>query len=191
MANAATKEALRYRTALYAGYQSFAARPLCTATAVEVCRTIKAADPGIRRTPGTQLINDRTGEVIDTPPEGEGCLRDLLASWECFLNDQTALDPLACMVVGHYQFEAIYPFADGNGRTGRVLNTLNLIQAGLMTLPILYLSRHIIAHKADYYRLLLETTRTGNLEPWVTFMLYRPWRKRPSGLRTRLPRYAH
>lgn len=171
LANAATKEALRYRTALYLGYQSLAARPLCTATAVEVCRTIKAADLDIRRTPGTQLMNDRTGEVIYTPPEGEACLRDLLANWERFLHNQTELDPLVRMAVGHYQFEAIHPFADGNGRTGRVLNILYLIQAELLTLPILYLSRHIIAHKAEYYRLLLDTTRTGNLEPWVIFML--------------------
>jgi Fic family protein len=171
LANAATKEALRYRTALYAGYQSLATRPLCTATAVEVCRTIKAADLDVRSTPGTQLINDRTGEVIYTPPEGEACLRDLLANWERFLHNQTELDPLVRMAVGHYQFEAIHPFADGNGRTGRVLNILYLIQAELLTLPILYLSRHIIAHKADYYRLLLDTTRTGNLEPWVIFML--------------------
>ena len=171
LANAATKEALRYRTALYLGYQSLAARPLCTATAVEVCRTIKAADLDIRRTPGTQLINDRTGEVIYTPPEGEACLRDLLANWERFLHNQTELDPLVRMAVGHYQFEAIHPFADGNGRTGRVLNILYLIQAELLTLPILYLSRHIIAHKADYYRLLLDTTRTGKLESWVIFML--------------------
>ncbi len=171
LANAATKEALRYRTALYLGYQSLAARPLCTATAVDVCRTIKAADLDIRRTPGTQLINDRTGEVIYTPPEGEACLRDLLANWERFLHNQTELDPLVRMAVGHYQFEAIHPFADGNGRTGRVLNILYLIQAELLTLPILYLSRHIIAHKADYYRLLLDTTRTGNLEPWIIFML--------------------
>ena len=171
LANAATKEALRYRTALYLGYQSLAARPLCTATAVEVCRTIKATDLDIRRTPGTQLMNDRTGEVIYTPPEGEACLRDLLANWERFLHNQTELDPLVRMAVGHYQFEAIHPFADGNGRTGRVLNILYLIQAELLTLPILYLSRYIIAHKADYYRLLLDTTRTGKLEPWVIFML--------------------
>lgn len=171
LANAATKEALRYRTALYLGYQSLAARPLCTATAVEVCRTIKATDLDIRRTPGTQLMNDRTGEIVYTPPEGEACLRDLLANWERFLHNQTELDPLVRMAVGHYQFEAIHPFADGNGRTGRVLNILYLIQAELLTLPILYLSRHIMAHKADYYRLLLDTTRTGNLEPWIIFML--------------------
>jgi Fic family protein len=170
-ANAATKEALRYRTALYLGHQSLAHRPLCTATAVEICRTIKASDLDIRRTPGTQLVNDRTGSIIYTPPEGEARLRELLANWERFLHNEQELDPLVRMAVGHYQFEAIHPFADGNGRTGRVLNILFLIQQDLLTLPILYLSRHIIAHKADYYRLLLDTTRTGQWEPWLLFML--------------------
>ena len=75
------------------------------------------------------------------------------------------------MAVGHYQFEAIHPFADGNGRTGRVLNILFLIQEELLTLPILYLSRHIIAHKADYYRLLIEITREQAWEPWLLFMV--------------------
>jgi Fic family protein len=170
-ADAATKEALRYRTALYRGYLSLKERPLCTATAVEVCRTIKGADMDIRRTPGTQLIKDRTGEVIYTPPEGESHLRDLLANWERFLHEQTDLDPLVRMAVGHYQFEAIHPFTDGNGRTGRVINSLYLIQEGLLGLPILYLSRHLIAHKADYYELLLGVTRDHSWEPWLLFML--------------------
>ncbi len=170
-ADPATKEALRYRTALHQGFQSLKARPLCTATAVEVCRTLKGVDMDIRRTPGTQLANDRTGEVVYTPPEGEARLREMLANWERFLHNQTELDPLIRMAVGHYQFEAIHPFIDGNGRTGRVLNILYLIQAGLLSLPILYLSRHVIAHKADYYRLLLGVTRDGAWEPWLLFML--------------------
>ena len=170
-ADHATKEALRYRTALNHGYRSLQSRPLCTATAVEVCRTLKGADMDIRRTPGTQLANDRTGEVIYTPPEGEDRLRTLLANWERFLHNETELDPLIRMAVGHYQFEAIHPFADGNGRTGRVINILFLIQQELLNLPILYLSRHIIANKADYYRLLLEVTRDQAWEPWVLFML--------------------
>ncbi len=170
-ADHATKEALRYRTALHRGYRSLQSRPLCTATAVEVCRTLKGADMDIRRTPGTQLVNDRTGEVIYTPPEGEDRLRTLLANWERFLHNETELDPLIRMAVGHYQFEAIHPFADGNGRTGRVINILFLIQQELLNLPILYLSRHIIANKADYYRLLLEVTRDQAWEPWVLFML--------------------
>lgn len=170
-ADAATKEALRYRTALQHGFQSLKDRPLCTATAVEVCRTLKGVDMDIRRTPGTQLINDRTGQVIYTPPEGEACLRDMLANWERFLHEQRDLDPLIRMAVGHYQFEAIHPFIDGNGRTGRVVNILFLIQEELLTLPILYLSRYVIANKADYYSLLLGVTRDQAWEPWLQFML--------------------
>ena len=170
-ADSATKEALRYRTALHQGFRSLQQRPLCTATAVEVCRTLKGVDMDIRRTPGTQLANDRTGEVVYTPPEGETRLRDMLANWERFLHEATDLDPLIRMAVGHYQFEAIHPFIDGNGRTGRVLNILYLIQQDLLNLPILYLSRHVIAHKADYYRLLLSVTRDEAWEPWLVFML--------------------
>jgi len=85
-ADPATKEALRYRSALHKGYQSLKDRPLCTATAVEICRTLKGVDMDIRKTPGTQLINDKTGEVIYTPPEGESTLRDMLANWERFIN---------------------------------------------------------------------------------------------------------
>jgi Fic family protein len=170
-ADPATREALRYRTALHRGYQSLERRPLCTATAVEVCRTLRGVDMDIRRTPGTQLINDRTGAVIYTPPDGEAHLRDLLANWESFLHHQTELDPLIRMAVGHYQFEAIHPFTDGNGRTGRVINILYLIQEELLKLPVLYLSRHLIAHKADYYGLLLSVTREGDWEPWLLFML--------------------
>ena len=171
LADPATKEALRYRTALYSGFRSLAERPICTATAVEICRTTKGVDMDIRRTPGTQLINDRNGEVIYTPPEGEALLRDKLANWERFLHNETELDPLIRMAVGHYQFEAIHPFTDGNGRTGRILNILYLIQEGLLGLPILYLSRFIIANKNDYYARLLDVTRKDEWEPWILFML--------------------
>lgn len=170
-ADPATKEALRYRKALHNGYQSLADRPLCTGMAVEICRTLKGVNMDIRRVPDTQLANDRTGEIIYTPPEGEDRLRDLLANWERFLHNETDLDPLVRMAIGHYQFEAIHPFTDGNGRTGRVLNTLFLIQEGLLNLPILYLSRYIIAHRADYYRLLLDVTRDNAWEPWLLYML--------------------
>jgi Fic family protein len=170
-ADPATKEALRYRSALHKGYQSLKDRPLCTATAVEICRTLKGVDMDIRKTPGTQLINDKTGEVIYTPPEGENQLRDMLANWERFIHNEEDVDPLVRMAVGHYQFEAIHPFIDGNGRTGRVLNILYLIQQDLLQLPILYLSRHIIANKSDYYKLLLDVTRDGAWEPWILFML--------------------
>lgn len=170
-ADPATKEALRYRHALYRGYQSLTERPLSTLTAVDVCRTIKAVDLDIRMVSGTALSNDRTGEIIYTPPVGESVLRDLLANWEKFLHNNTELDPLIRMAVAHYQFEAIHPFVDGNGRTGRILNILFLIQDNLLTLPILYLSRYIISHKADYYRLLLTVTKEQDWESWILFML--------------------
>ena len=100
---------------------------MCTRTAVEICTTIKGVEMDIRRTPGRQLVSDRNGESIYTPPEGETLLRQLLANWERFLHDERELDPLIRMAVGHYQFEAIHPFTDGNGRTGRVINILVLI----------------------------------------------------------------
>jgi Fic family protein len=125
----------------------------------------------IRKTPGTQLINDRTGDIIYTPPEGETLLHDMLANWERFIHNEENIDPLIRMAVAHYQFEAIHPFIDGNGRTGRVINILFLIQQNLLQLPILYLSRHIILNKPDYYRLLLAVTRDHDWEPWILYML--------------------
>ncbi len=170
-ADPATKEALRYRTALNRGYQSLKRRPVTTATAVEVCRTIKGVKLDIRRVPGTALANDATGKVIYTPPQGEDLLRNLLANWERFLHETDELDPLIRMAVGHYQFEAIHPFTDGNGRTGRILNLLLLVEQRLLDLPVLYLSRSIIRRKTDYYRLLLAVTTEGRWEDWILYML--------------------
>lgn len=169
--DSATKEALRYRTALAEGFKTLDRRPLCTVTAVDICSRIKGADMDIRKASGTALKNQATGQIIYTPPEGEPLIRDLLANWERFLHNEVELDPLVRMAVGHYQFEAIHPFSDGNGRTGRVLNSLYLIEQGLLNLPILYLSRYIIANKADYYRLLLDVTREQAWEPWILYML--------------------
>lgn len=169
--DAATKEALRYRSALYEGFQSLRSRPLCTETAVVVCTRIKGVQMQIRRVPGTTLANDLTGEIIYTPPVGESLLRDKLADWERFIHDHDEIDPLIRMAVAHYQFEAIHPFTDGNGRTGRVINLLQLIEHGLLDLPVLYLSRYIIRRKTDYYRLLLAVTREARWEEWVAFML--------------------
>jgi Fic family protein len=169
-ADPATKEALRYRHALLEGYKAMSKRPLSTRTAEEVCTIIKGADMRVRRVPGTTL-KDSSGRVVYTPPEGERLLRNLLANWERFMHDPKAIDPLIRMAVGHYQFEAIHPFTDGNGRTGRVLNSLFLINEGLLTLPILYLSRYIIEHKSAYYRSLLEVTRDGAWEAWIMFIL--------------------
>ena len=171
LADPATREALRYRTALYQGYKSLAKKPLSTSTAIEVCRTIKDVELDIRRVPGTALANNARGKIIYTPPQGEALLRKLLANWEQFLHGPNEIDPLVRMAVGHYQFEAIHPFTDGNGRTGRILNLLFLVEQKLLDLPVLYLSRSIIRRKADYYRLLLEVTKSGRWEEWILYML--------------------
>ncbi len=170
-ADAATREALRYRTALNSGYHALKTRPLCTATSVEVCTGIKNIRMDIRRVPGTALANSATGRVIYTPPVGEALLRDKLANWERFVHGADNLDPLIRMAVAHYQFEAIHPFTDGNGRTGRILNLLMLIERELLDEPILYLSRYIIENRTDYYRLLLDVTVSGAWEPWILYML--------------------
>ena len=167
----ATKEALRYRTALNEGFRLLADRPLGTATAVQICRTIKSVDLDIRATPGTALRNEATGSIIYTPPQGTDRLRDMLANWERFIHEAEHIDPLVRMAVMHYQFEAIHPFTDGNGRTGRILNLLFLVEQALLDIPVLYLSRSIIERRQDYYRLLLAVTTTGAWEEWILFML--------------------
>lgn len=167
----ATREALRYRDALLSGFSSLTSHPICSRTAVEICSRIKSRDMQVRRVPGTAIVHAGTREVIYTPPEGEELLRSLLANWESFLHEATDLDPLVRMAVGHYQFEAIHPFTDGNGRTGRVLNSLYLVEKGLLPSPILYLSRFIIANKSDYYRHLLAVTSDDAWEPWLLYML--------------------
>jgi Fic family protein len=170
-ADPATKEALRYRRSLMEGYRALERRPLSTRTAELVCTTITGVDMSVRKVPGTKLANAATGQTIYTPPVGEDTLRRHLAAWERFMHDERRIDPLIRMAAGHYQFEAIHPFTDGNGRTGRVLNSLFLIEEGLLTMPILYLSRHIIAHRAEYYDRLIAVTRDEAWEPWLLYML--------------------
>lgn len=170
-ADPATREALRYRRALLEGVKALKTRPLTTRTAESICTQIKGVQMSVRKVAGTALANDATGEVVYTPPEGETRIRNLLANWERFLHDESVIDPLVRMAVAHYQFEAIHPFTDGNGRTGRVLNSLFLVEQGLLSMPILYLSRYIVANKADYYRLLLAVTSDDAWEPWLLYML--------------------
>lgn len=170
-ADPATKEALRYRTALNEGFQSLRQRPVSTSTAIAVCRRIKGVDLDIRATPGTALMNEATGAVIYTPPEGQDLLRDKLANWERFIHEAGDIDPLVRLAVMHYQFEAIHPFIDGNGRTGRVLNLLYLVDQGLLDIPVLYLSRYIIGNKRAYYDRLLAVTTQNAWEDWILYML--------------------
>lgn len=171
-ADPATKEALRYRTALRYGSELLRSRPLSTNLAIEICTSLRGIETGIRRIPGTTLRSTATGTPVYTPPDGEERLRRLLANWETFLHTQEQLDPLVRMAVGHYQFEAIHPFEDGNGRTGRILNLLFLVEQGLLSHPILYMSGAIIRSKNEYYQRLLEVTTAERWESWVLYVLH-------------------
>jgi Fic family protein len=170
-ADAATKEALRYRTALYEGTKMVRRGMLTTDMAIQICSTIKNIELDLRAEPGTTLKNRMTGEVIYTPPQGQQLLQQLLENWATFMQEHSDIDPLIRMAVQHYQFEAIHPFADGNGRTGRILNVLFLVQQGLLDTPILYLSRYIIRNKAAYYRFLKLVTQEQDWHSWIMFML--------------------
>lgn len=167
----ATTEALRYRSALFAGVESIRSRPLTAKTASRICTELQGRTMDLRAVPGTRIANPTTREVVYAPPEGAAVIRDKLAAWERFVHADDDLDPLVRMAVAHYQFEAIHPFHDGNGRTGRVINILMLIEAGLLRAPILYLSRAIIARKNDYYRLLRAVTAEGAWTEWILYML--------------------
>lgn len=165
------KEALRYRLALFNGVESVRRRPLSARTLVDICSTIQARDMRIRDLPGTFVGNPATRQAIYTPPEGRALLEERLDAWTRFLHASNDIDPLVVMALAHYQFEAIHPFSDGNGRTGRIVNILVLIERGLLSEPILYLSRYIIQNKAEYYRLLLAVTAESAWEAWASFML--------------------
>lgn len=169
--SSATKETLRYRQALHKGYESIRSRPLSIATVCDICSTIKEIDTNIRNLPGTALVNDLTRKKIYTPPEGQELLRKLLTNWQEYLHLDDDVDPLIKLAVQHYQFEAIHPFADGNGRTGRIINLLYLVEKDLLDTPILYLSEYIIRHKTKYYELLLKVTREQAWEDWILYIL--------------------
>ena len=168
---AATKETLRYRQALYQGSQSIKKRPLTISVVRDICSTIREIDTDVRDLPGTTLMNDITRKKIYTPPEGKELLHKLLANWQDYLHAQDGVNPLIKLAVQHYQFEAIHPFPDGNGRTGRIINLLYLIDQGLLETPILYLSGYIIEHKSEYYKKLLKVTQEGAWSEWVLYFL--------------------
>lgn len=168
----ATKEAMSYREALYAGFKNISERPLSTITAEHICSVIKGVEMRVRAVPGTTLCNEQEGKTIYTPPVGEDLIREKLSNWERFIHGELSdLDPLVVIAVSHYQFEAIHPFTDGNGRTGRVLNLLQLVSSGLLSLPILYHSRSIIRRKSEYYENLNRVTSHDEWEKWVLYML--------------------
>jgi Fic family protein len=168
----ATKEVLRYREALWEGFNALKKRPFLTSNLfVRIVQIIRQNEEGIRSAPGTVIGNPRTGEIIFTPPEGESVIREKLKNLEEFIHAEDNLEPLIKLALIHYQFEAIHPFYDGNGRTGRIINILYLVMKDLLELPVLYLSKYMIEHKPEYYRLLRGVTEKAAWEPWILYIL--------------------
>ena len=167
-----TKEVMRYRQALWDGFNIIKQRPrLNTNLFIKLVQTIKEEELGIRTEPGTVIGNRRSREIVYSPPEGEALIRDMLKDLTDFIHKEEDLDPLIKLALVHYQFEAIHPFEDGNGRTGRIINTLFLVTKGLLDLPVLYLSKYIIDNKAEYYRRLRHVTEKADWIGWTLFML--------------------
>ena len=168
------KEVHNYIEALKKGFSLTSERKLITNNIiVEIQSLLENNNAGFRKVPGTSLKNASTGEIIYTPPQDVAEIKDLMSNLEIFINDNefSELDPLIKMAIIHFQFESIHPFYDGNGRTGRIINVLYLVLQDLLNLPILYLSKYIIANKGDYYRLLQEVRDKDEWESWVLFML--------------------
>lgn len=166
-----TKEVISYRAAMYAGLEELKRSGAVTSRlAIRIAQTIKKTTAEYRAVPGTKLLNPVTGKITYTPPDPHYIIHRITA-WERFINQQGDVDPLVLMALMHYQFEAIHPFADGNGRTGRILNVLFLVKNNLLTLPVLYHSRYIIQHKTAYYRTLRLVTEKEEWMEWILFML--------------------
>lgn len=172
-ANPAAKEVLRYRQALSLGYRLVRDTGLITANhLIEIQAELERNNAGFRKLPGTALKSS-SGDTVYTPPQDPAEIVALMSDLERFINDTElfAVDPLIKMALIHHQFESIHPFYDGNGRTGRILNVLYLVKEDLLDVPVLYLSRHIVRTKADYYRLLQTVRDTDTWEEWVLYML--------------------
>ncbi|WP_370176463.1 Fic family protein [Leeuwenhoekiella palythoae] len=167
--DAQTKEVLRYRQALWEGYTDLSKRPLSTNSFIQIVQTIKENNSAIRNAPGTKITSN--GKTIYTPPEGEAVIRNLLKNLEDYIHADDDVDLLIKLAIMHYQFEAIHPFFDGNGRTGRVINMLFMVENGLLDTPILYLSKYIIEHKNAYYTNLRGVTENSAWEGWILFIL--------------------
>jgi Fic family protein len=172
-ASFAAKEVVSYRTALWFGYEQVKVRKMLTTNMiVEIQEKIEKNRAGIRKLPGTVLMNEKTGETIYTPPSGEDEIRTILGNLEKYVNEDIGdIDPLIKLAVIHYQFESIHPFYDGNGRTGRIINILYLVLKGLLDCPVLYLSSFIIRNKTAYYKLLQEVRTKGDWEAWIIYIL--------------------
>lgn len=169
-----SKEVQNYISALKRGYDLVSKRGLLTNKVIlEIQQTLEKNRAGFRKLPGTELKNATTGEVVYTPPQDIMKINSLMDELQKMINDPeySDYDPIVKMAIIHFQFESIHPFYDGNGRTGRILNILYLIQNNLLELPILYLSSYIIRYKSDYYKYLQEIRNTNNWDNWLEFMI--------------------
>jgi Fic family protein len=179
LASPAAKEVRHYVQALRVGFELVQGTGLLTANhMIEVQAELEQNRAGFRRLPGTAL-KDGAGRVVYTPPQDPAAIVELMRDLERFINDDEAFDadPLIKMAVVHHQFESIHPFYDGNGRTGRIVNVLYLVNKGLLDTPVLYLSRAIVRHKPDYYRLLQAVREQADAparsgEAWQEWLLY-------------------
>jgi Fic family protein len=173
MINSPEKEVVSYRSALWLGYEKVKENGMLTTNMiVDNQGCIENNHAGIRKLPGTVLLNEATGETVYIPPSGEIQILDLMSNLEKYMNeDSDGIDPLIKLAVIHYQFESIHPFYDGNGRTGRIVNILYLVLVGLLDSPILYLSSYIIRNKSAYYKLLQEVRTSENWEEWIVYIL--------------------
>ncbi len=173
--NANQKEVARYRDALRCGLEGLSRNQqiLSNNTIISMFQTLKGTTGGFRKTLGTELLNERTGETVYVPPQQPDEIERHMVNLERFINseDGEAVDPLVRMALIHHQFESIHPFPDGNGRIGRIINVLYLVQQGLLDTPILYLSRYITQNKAGYYHRLQSTRDSGDWEPWLLYMI--------------------
>jgi Fic family protein len=166
------KEVQNYKEALLRGFALVDdIKLLLKKHIVEIQGVLEKNDAGVRKQAGTNLKNTFTGEIIYTPPQDYETIQELLTNLESYINEPNELDPLVNMAIIHYQFESIHPFYDGNGRTGRIINILYLILKDLLDIPILYLSRYIITHKPQYYRLFQEVRTEDKWEEWILYML--------------------
>lgn len=170
--NQNTREVMFYLDALWVGMDEMKNTGVLTErTFVHIVNTIRENTEGIRRNPGTRIANQSTGEIVYSPPEGRDVISAKLKNIEEYINTDDGVDFLIKMSIMHYQFEAIHPFADGNGRTGRILNVLYLVNNGLVDHPMLFLSKYIIDNKDDYYTKLRLVTENGEWESWIIYML--------------------
>ncbi len=177
--NASTKEVLKYREALWAGYRYLQQKENIDIKLItNIFQQIKETTSDFRPPQAKVVIKRgqsefRSGEIVYTPPRGDGIIEGFVDNLIEYLNNDKKYpsDPLLKMCIAHYQFEAIHPFQDGNGRTGRILNLLYLVNKGLLSQPTLYLSKYIIVNKEDYYYKLGAVTQRNSWESWTGYML--------------------